>query len=78
VVAGVQDVLETVETSPERVWHCDIALINSLQLGKAFGLDGIPNGCLSHVLGISLVLITHYSTVAYGHNIFRCLGRKRK
>jgi hypothetical protein len=61
VEARVQDLLETVDTSPpQRKRPCDIKkLINSLKLRKPCGSDGIPNECHRHLRRRPLVHLTH-------------------
>jgi hypothetical protein len=43
-----------------KVGPCDtLKVVNSLKLGKACGLDGIPNECLRHLPKRPLVRLTH-------------------
>jgi hypothetical protein len=43
-----------------KVRNCDVhKLANSLKLGKACGLDGIPKECLRHLQRILLIHMTH-------------------
>jgi hypothetical protein len=60
VEARVQALLEAVDNNPpERIRLCDISkLINSLQLRKACGMDGIPNECLRHLPRRPLLYLT--------------------
>jgi len=75
LVATVEALLLTVNSdSPERLGPCDVqTLINSHQLGKACGIDGIPNECLRHIPRRLLVHIT-----AFDCHIFCYLRRRRK
>jgi hypothetical protein len=59
--AKVQALLETVDKNPpQRIRPCDVQiLIKSLKLGKACGIDGIPNECLRHLPRRPLVHLTH-------------------
>jgi hypothetical protein len=51
VEARVQALLETVDNNPpQRIRPCDLRkIINSLELRKAYVIDGIPNECLRHL-----------------------------
>jgi hypothetical protein len=57
----VQALLTTVEENPSVKFRpCDVSKeIRSLKVGKACGIDGIPNECLRHHPRRSLVHITH-------------------
>jgi hypothetical protein len=79
VEARVQALLETVDKSPhERVRPRDLQkLIDSLELSKVCGIDGVPNECLRHLPRGPLVHFTHLVT-AFGSRIFQVLGRKQK
>jgi hypothetical protein len=45
---------------PQKIRPCDLKkLINSLELRKACGIDGIPNECLRHLPRRPLVHLTH-------------------
>jgi hypothetical protein len=61
VDARVQALLTTVEENPSVNFRpCDVSReIRSLKVGKACGIDGIPNECLRHLPRRSLVHITH-------------------
>jgi hypothetical protein len=80
VETRVQALLVSVDDTPLRkVGLSDFhKLSNSLKLRKACGFDGIPNGCLSHLLRRPLVHLTHLFTTPCGCPIFQSLGRKQK
>jgi hypothetical protein len=61
VEARVQAMLTTNEENPSVKFRpCDVSKeIRSLTVGKASGIDGIPNECLKHLPRRSLVYITH-------------------
>jgi hypothetical protein len=61
VEAEVQALLETVDKKPpQRKRPCDVQkLIISLKLGKACGIDDIPNECLRHLPRSPLEHLTH-------------------
>jgi hypothetical protein len=61
VEARVQALLTTVDKNlPVQFRPCDVSKeIRSLKLGKACGIDGIPNECLRHLPKIYLVHVTY-------------------
>jgi hypothetical protein len=76
VEARIQALLTTVdETAPVKFRPCDVSKeIRSLKLGKACGIDDIPNECLRHLPRRSLVHITHL----FNHCLRLCLLKPRE
>jgi hypothetical protein len=57
------------KTSPVKCRPCDVSKeIWFLKLGNAYGIDGIPNKCLSHLPRRSLIHVTHL----FNHWLWLC------
>jgi hypothetical protein len=79
VEAKVQALLETVDKNPpQRIRPCDVQkCIKTLKLGKACGIDGIPNEFLRQIPMCPLVLLTHLFNHYFGCRTSQILGRKK-
>jgi hypothetical protein len=79
VEARVQALLNTTDNSPpQKIRPCNLhKLINSLQLRKVCGIDGIPNASGTFQDNLWYTSPT-YLIIAFGCPIFNSLGRKQK
>jgi hypothetical protein len=67
------------EDVPVNFRRCDVSKeILTLKLGKVCGFDDISNECLRHLPRRPLVHLNIYSITAFGLDISRHLGRRKK